>query len=62
MTNTDLRSDVWTMRKVATDDFGQEHWDADDVRDDRQSDDSDEETNNNASIEDLDGVDDYTDE
>ncbi len=27
LTNSDLCFDVWTVRKVATDSFGQEHWD-----------------------------------
>ncbi len=26
MTNTDLCFDMWTVRKIANDDFGQDHW------------------------------------
>jgi len=31
MTNPDLCFDVWTIRKVANDDFGREYWHFDDV-------------------------------
>ncbi|CAF1222566.1 unnamed protein product [Adineta ricciae] len=30
ITDSNLCFDVWTVRKVATDDFGQDHWDTDD--------------------------------
>lgn len=30
MTNPGLCFDVWTVRQLATDDFGREHWDSDD--------------------------------
>ena len=30
VTNTNLCFDAWTVRKVATNDFGQDHWDNDD--------------------------------
>jgi hypothetical protein len=33
MANPDLCFDVWTIRKVANDDFGQEHWYSNDLVD-----------------------------
>lgn len=33
LTNPSLCFDVWTVRQLATDDFGREHWDTDDVID-----------------------------
>jgi hypothetical protein len=30
MTNPNFCFDVWTIRQLASDDFGQEHWDNDD--------------------------------
>jgi hypothetical protein len=30
LTNTDYCFDAWTIRKLATDDFGQDNWDNDD--------------------------------
>lgn len=30
LTNPSFCFDVWTIRKLATDDFGREHWDSDD--------------------------------
>lgn len=58
--NTDYCFDVWTVRKVATDDFGQDHWDQDDSVDYRQTDNGgyDDDDNNNRTIEDLDVDDD----
>jgi C1A family cysteine protease len=55
ITNSDLCFDVWTVRKVATDDFGQDHWDNDDSIDYRQTDNSDiDGDDNNPTIEDID--------
>ena len=30
MTNSELCFDLWTVRHIANDDFGQDHWDQDD--------------------------------
>ena len=64
MTNTDLCFDVWTIRKVATDDFGQDHWDNDDSVDYNQNanPDDDDDDDNNRTIEDLDNGGDEDDE
>ena len=53
LTNSDLCFDVWTIRKVATDDFGQDHWDNDDAVDYRQTDDSNFDDDNNSIIKDI---------
>jgi hypothetical protein len=53
--------DVWTVRKVASDDFGQDHWDQNDSIDYRQTQNDDDDDNNNPSIEDLD-IDDSIDD
>jgi hypothetical protein len=37
LANTDYCFDVWTIRKLATDDFGQDYWDNDDSVDYRQA-------------------------
>jgi C1A family cysteine protease len=54
ITNSDLSFDIWTIRKVATDDFGQDHWDNDDSTDYTQSNNQDDFDENNQTIEDLD--------
>ena len=36
MANTDYCFDVWTVRRVAVDDFGEDHWDEDDSTDYRE--------------------------
>ncbi|CAF2373576.1 unnamed protein product [Rotaria sp. Silwood2] len=63
MTNNDYCFDVWTIRKVATNDFGQDHWDTDDFIDYQQNynPDDDNDDDNNRSIEDLDNDDDADD-
>ena len=55
ITNSDLCFDVWTIRKVDTDDFGQDHWDNDDSTDYRQTDNPDiGDDDYNPTIEDID--------
>ena len=39
MTNQKFCFDVWTIRQLASDDFGQDHWDNDDSVDYHQADD-----------------------
>jgi hypothetical protein len=51
LANTDYCFDVWTIRKLATDDFGQDHWDNDDSTDYRQANDDDNDNDDNHSIE-----------
>ncbi|UJR12702.1 hypothetical protein I4U23_016876 [Adineta vaga] len=54
--NTDYCFDVWTIRKVETDNFGQDHWDQDDSTDYRQMTDDnndDDDDNNNSIIQDF---------
>ncbi|CAF3993559.1 unnamed protein product [Adineta steineri] len=58
ITNSDLCFDVWTVRKVDTAHFGQDHWDHDDSIDYRKIDsvddnNTDNDDNNNPTIEDL---------
>ncbi|CAF5067053.1 unnamed protein product [Rotaria magnacalcarata] len=46
VTNIDYCFDVWTVRQLATDDYGQDHWDNTDSVDYQQSKNSDDENNN----------------
>ncbi|CAF3348813.1 unnamed protein product [Rotaria sp. Silwood1] len=64
ITNTEYCFDVWTVRKVAIDDFGQDHWDQDDSIDYQQNfnPDNDNDDGNNRTIEDLDNDDDGDDD
>ena len=60
LANSEFCFDAWTLRKVATEDFGQEHWDNNDSTDYRQVDNNDEDNDNddNHAIE---GFDEYDD-
>ena len=46
LANSEFCFDVWTLRKVATGDFGQDHWDNDDSTDYRQVDNNDQDNDN----------------
>jgi C1A family cysteine protease len=46
VTNSDYCFDVWTVRQLTTDDFGQEHWDTVDSVDFQQRNNNDDENNN----------------
>ncbi|CAF3419814.1 unnamed protein product [Rotaria socialis] len=62
LTDSNLCFDVWTIRKIPTDDFGQDHWDKDDATDyqnNRNNDDDD--YGENRAIEDFDEDDPWTD-
>lgn len=56
ITNPDYCFDAWTIRRVATNDFGHDHWDQDDSVDYKQIDnsDNDEFDDSNRAIERLD--------
>ncbi len=58
--NADYCFDPWTVKKVAGDDFGQDHWDQDDSVDYRQSGNNDDD-GDGPSIEDFDNDDDDSD-
>lgn len=59
LANTDYCFDVWTIRKLETDDFGQDHWDQDDSTDYREMNDGNDD--NDGIIQDFDN-DDYFDD
>jgi len=48
VTNSEYCFDVWTVRQLTTDDFGQEHWDTVDSVDFQQCNNNDDENNNDA--------------
>ena len=62
ITNENYCFDVWTVRKVATNDFGQEYWDQDDSVDYQQPSDEVSGDENDRAIEELDNDDDDDDD
>ncbi|CAF2066013.1 unnamed protein product [Rotaria magnacalcarata] len=63
LTDSNLCFDSWTIRKVPTDDFGQDHWDNDDGIDyqNNRNNDDDDDYGENRAIEDFDEDDPWTD-
>ncbi|CAF3014512.1 unnamed protein product [Rotaria sp. Silwood2] len=62
MTNQNLCFDAWTVRQLASDDFGQDHWDNDDSVDYHPVDENSYDNNdNNTVIEQGNNIDDVLD-